>query len=203
VNPERRRPTQDPRAPQGTTPVARIESLGLLRRACWLELERAAQERDHGWRTLALATVDADRADARVVILREVDAAAQCLRFYTDARSRKVAQIGQQPLGTLLAWCPRLSWQLRLQVRLRIDTEERSVQPRWARLRMTPAAQDYMSPLAPGLPLVAAEREPDGGPRTNFAVVHAEVLGVDWLELHADGPRRARFDAQGEIWIQP
>ena len=87
MNPERRRPTHDPRAPQGTTPVARIESLGLLRRACWLELERAAQERDHGWRTLALATVDADRADARVVILREVDAAAQCLRFYTDARS--------------------------------------------------------------------------------------------------------------------
>ncbi len=203
MNPERRRTTHDPRAPQGTTPVARIESLGLLRRACWLELERAAQERDHGWRTLALATVDADRADARVVILREVDAAAQCLRFYTDARSSKVAQIGLQPLGTLLAWCPRLSWQLRLQVRLRVDTEEHSVQPRWARLRMTPAAQDYLSPLAPGLPLGATEREPGGSARTNFAVVHADVLGVDWLELHADGHRRARFDAQGETWVQP
>ena len=42
-----------------------------------------------------------------MAVRRAVDAAAQCLRFYTDARSRKVAQIGQQPLGTLLAWCPR------------------------------------------------------------------------------------------------
>jgi hypothetical protein len=203
VSIERRREAHSARSGAGPAPAARIESLGLLHRACWQELERATREREHGWRALTLATVDGDHADARIVILREADASAQCLRFYTDARSRKVGQARARPLGTLLAWCPRLSWQLRLQVRLRVDTEAHSVQPRWARLRMTPAAQDYLSPLAPGLPLGATEREPGGSARTNFAVVHADVLGVDWLELHADGHRRARFDAQGETWVQP
>ena len=186
-----------------SAPRARIETLGLLRRACWDELDRATREREHGWRTVALATVDSQGcADARSVILREVDATARCLRFYTDARSRKVAQIQAQPLGTLLAWCPRLSWQLRLRVRLRVDTGEQAVRPRWARLRLTPGAQDYVSPLAPGSPLG------DGGPAVNeaashFALVHADVLAMDWLELHADGHRRALFDTDGERWVQP
>ena len=34
VNPDRRRVIHEPRTPQGITPVARIQSLGLLRRAC-------------------------------------------------------------------------------------------------------------------------------------------------------------------------
>lgn len=182
---------------------ARIETLGLLRRACWGELDRATREREHGWRTMALATVAADGcADARSVILREVDETTCWLRFYTDARSRKVAQIQAQPLGTLLAWCPRLSWQLRLRVRLQVDTDEQAVRPRWARLRLTPGAQDYISPLAPGSSLG------DGGPAvdeaaSHFALVHAQVLAMDWLELHADGHRRALFDTDGERWVQP
>lgn len=183
--------------------MARIESLGLLRRACWHELERATLEREHGWRTLALATLDRDRPDARMVILRELDVHAQCLRFYTDARSRKAVQIGVQPHGTLLAWCPRLSWQVRLQVRLRVDTEESSIQPRWSRLRLTPSSQDYMSPLAPGSPLTPGHILGKEGRQAHFAVVHAEVDSMDWLELHADGHRRACFDAQGEHWVQP
>ncbi len=203
MSPERRRRSSEDASLADAVPAARIESLGLLRRACWLELERAVQEREHGWRTLALATVDGGRADARTVILREVDAAAQCLRFYTDARSRKVSQIQAEPHGTVLAWCSRLSWQLRLQVRLHIDTEARSIQSRWALLRMTPASQDYVSPLAPGLPLENCVRESGGAPRPHFALVHAEVLCMDWLELHADGHRRAVFDAQGETWVQP
>ncbi len=188
---------------RASAPRARIETLGLLRRACWDELDRATREREHGWRTVALATVDGQGcAEARSVILREVDATARCLRFYTDARSRKVAQIQAQPLGTLLAWCPRLSWQLRLRVRLQVDTGEQAVRPRWARLRLTPGAQDYVSPLAPGSPLGG------GGPAVNeaashFTLVHADVLAMDWLELHADGHRRALFDTDGERWVQP
>ena len=185
-----------------SAPPARIESLGLLRRACWDELERAAREREHGWRTLALATVEQGAPELRTVILREVEPATRCVRLYTDARSRKVAQIRAQPLGALLAWCPRLSWQLRLRVHLRVDTDEQAVRTRWARLRLLPASQDYMSPLAPGTPLLSGV--PDGGNQgTHFALVHAEVLSMDWLELHADGPRRAVFEAGSEHWVQP
>jgi hypothetical protein len=39
--------------------------------------------------------------------------------------------------------------------------------------------------------------------RAYFAVISAEVESTDWLELHADGNRRAIFDAQGARWVQP
>jgi hypothetical protein len=34
-------------------------------------------------------------------------------------------------------------------------------------------------------------------------VVTAQVTAVDWLELHAEGHRRARFDQQGARWLAP
>ena len=39
--------------------------------------------------------------------------------------------------------------------------------------------------------------------REHFAVVTAKVLSLDWLELHADGHRRARFGPGSAQWLQP
>ena len=39
--------------------------------------------------------------------------------------------------------------------------------------------------------------------RDYFAVINAKLQSIDWLELHAQGHRRARFDADGARWIQP
>ena len=182
-------------------PRSRIESLRLVETACWQELERAAREREHGWRIMTLATVEGEQAHARSVTLRGADAAAQRLVFYTDDRSPKLAQLTRYPLGTLLAWCRQLSWQVRLQVRLVQETDAALVSERWARLRMTPAAQDYLSPLAPGEPLTHPGQE--RGSREHFSIVNAEVLSLDWLELHPEGHRRALFSAGGPQWVQP
>ena len=182
-------------------PRSRIESLRLVETACWQELERAAREREHGWRILTLAAVEGEQAHARSVTLRGADAAAQRLVFYTDDRSPKLAKMKHNPLGTLLAWCPQLSWQVRLQVRLVQETDASLVSERWARLRMTPAAQDYLSPLAPGEPLTHPGQE--RGSREHFSIVNAEVLSLDWLELHPEGHRRALFSAGGPQWVQP
>lgn len=179
----------------------RIESLRLVETVCWRELGRACSEREHGWRTMTLATVDGDRAEARSVTLREVHEAARGLVFYTDDRSPKLAQIRAHPRGALLAWCERLSWQLRLQVVLSIETDAALTQSRWSRLRMTPAAQDYLSPMAPGEPL--GQDGLERGSREHFAMVNARVEKVDWLELHRDGHRRALIDTEGARWVQP
>ncbi len=180
----------------------RIESLRLLQQACWSELARATHEREHGWRVMALATVDAAGADARSIIVREVDASHQRLVFFTDGRSPKLRQLEHHPQGTLLAWCPRLSWQVRLRVTLRRESDQRLEQSRWARLRESPAAQDYLAPRAPGEPLAET---PGGAPNSaaHFAMVNAQVEALDWLELDPDGHRRARFDATGSRWLQP
>ena len=180
----------------------RIESLHLLQRACWDELTRATREREHGWRIMTLATVESGRAEARSVILRETDPAGHRLVFFTDDRSPKLQQIQAHPQGTLLAWCPRLSWQIRLRVLLTRETDPHLALSRWARLRLSPAAQDYLSPLAPGEPLSEIASE-ERGSREHFAMVNAQVESLDWLELHPDGHRRALFDAAGGRWVQP
>jgi pyridoxamine 5'-phosphate oxidase len=180
----------------------RIDTLALIHEACWQELGKAPRNKAHAFRVMGLATVDGEVADLRSVVLREVLADQRTLVFFTDARSPKVAQIQRQPAGSLLAWCERLSWQLRLRVQLEVQTSGLAVSSRWARLKMTPAAQDYLSPLPPGAP--AEHPRPERSSRDHFAVLQARVQSIDWLELHAEGHRRAVFDAHGQgRWLTP
>jgi pyridoxamine 5'-phosphate oxidase len=176
-------------------------TLPALEDAVWQELARAVRDRQHGWRLPVLATVDGDAADARTVVLREVEQASRTLVLFTDARSPKVGQIGEHPLGMLVMWSPHLGWQLRARVRLAVETAGLRVTSHWATLSMTPSAQDYLAPRPPGTPLdtPAPQREARG----HFAIVTAEVLALDWLSLSAEGHRRARFDATGAGWLTP
>lgn len=192
----------------------RLDSLPQIHQACWRELERAAHDKLHAWRMMALATVGtspstaegenglAPTAELRTVVLREVSTDERTLLFFTDARSPKVAQIGAQPSAVLLVWCPQLNWQLRLRVGLQVETAGLAVSSRWARLKMKPAAHDYLSPVPPGSAL--DNPVPERGTRGYFSIVTATVLAMDWLELHADGQRRALFDATGQgRWLSP
>jgi pyridoxamine 5'-phosphate oxidase len=180
---------------------SRIDSLALVHSACWQELGRAAADPEHEWRVMALATAEGDTAELRSVVLREVDAEGQSLVFFTDARSPKVAQLQSRPRGTLLVWSRRLGWQLRIRCRIELETSGLAVSSRWARLKMTPAAQDYLSPLPPGTPV--DHFLPERGSRDYFAVASAYVDQLDWLEVHRDGHRRALFDAEGGRWLSP
>ncbi len=107
---------------QAAAVIARIDSLTRIDAAVWQQLQQAARQRDHAWRTPVLATVEDRIAQARTLVLREVDAAARELIFYTDARSAKVRQMHDQPRGTLLCWSASVGWQLRLQVALQVET---------------------------------------------------------------------------------
>jgi hypothetical protein len=189
------------RRPDADAGPARLETLGAIEAALWQELERATHDSAHGWRTPVLATADAGRAAARTVVLREADITKRRLVIYTDARSAKVRQIEMQPEGVLVHWSAELSWQLRLAVRLEVASAGLAVSSRWARLKLSPAAQDYLSPFAPGSPLEQPLLE--RGSRGHFAIVVAQVHTVDWLELHAQGNRRALFDASGARWVAP
>jgi pyridoxamine 5'-phosphate oxidase len=205
-----------------------LVSLPEIRAALWSELARATHDKHHEWRTCVLATVSQGGADARNVVLREVDSDAQALRFFSDARAAKLAQIEMHPEGTVVVWSRRLSWQLRLRVALSAQVDGLAVASRWARLKSSPAAQDYLAPLAPGLALpttpASAKSEPPTESATElttelttdltsgtkvteqrayFALLTANVLSMDWLELRTTGHRRAVFDSTGARWITP
>ena len=186
--------------------MARLTTLDAIEAALWQELGAAAQDRTHPWRTMTLATTDAQGApQARIVVLREVDPDPRELRFFTDERSPKAGQIRHRPEGVLVMWSRALGWQLRVRTALDLQVHGLAVSSRWTRLKLSPAAQDYLSPLPPGTEIDApapglAAREDDRG---HFALVTAHVQAIDWLELHPDGQRRALFDADGARWLQP
>ena len=192
----------------------RLQELDEIETSIWSELERSVAARPraepgetdvaephHEWRVAVLATVDDGQADARSLVLREVDAAERRLVFYTDARSPKVRQIEQSPQGTLIFYSRELGWQLRMQVRLHVETNGLAVSSRWARLQTSAGARDYLSVAAPGRPLDAPLA--DLGVRGHFAMIEAMAEAVDWLELHPDGHRRALLGGHGSRWVQP
>ena len=163
--------------------------------------ERSAPATPHEWRVAVLATVDDGLPDARSIVLREIDAPERRLIFYTDARSPKVRQIEATPQGTLMFWSPSLGWQLRMHVRLAVETSGLAVSSRWAKLQTTAGADDYLAARAPGSPLDAPLA--DLGTRSHFAMIEAMAETIDWLELHPDGHRRAQFGSLGAKWLQP
>ena len=194
----------------------RLAELPAIEAAVWHQLDSAIHGRGHPWRLGVLATRDGDGVDARSVVLRELDTAARTLLMYTDARSPKAQQIAQHPHGTLVLWSPALGWQLRLRVALTLESSGLAVLSRWARLKLTPAAQDYLSPLPPGTvldgppdahhpphPTTHPTTHPTREGREHFAVIAAEVQSIDWLELAARGHRRAVFEGGAARWVTP
>jgi pyridoxamine 5'-phosphate oxidase len=187
---------------EGRPVTARLESLAAIEAALWRELQAAPRDKQHPWRAPVLATTDGEVGDARTVILREADQARAALLMYSDARAGKVAQVAAHPQGTLVMWSPALGWQLRIRVHLQTVTDGLELSSHWARLKLSPAANDYLSSQAPGNPLDHALVA--RGERAYFALLQARVLSIDWLELHAQGHRRARFDNDTTPrWLQP
>lgn len=175
-----------------------------IRHQIWKELGRATQDRHHAWRTPVLSTTGADGfANARTVVLRAVDARAHQLRIYTDARSSKVAELSQQPQATFVFWSPRLGWQLRVRASITLHTSGELVDNLWARVKQTPSASDYLSLVAPGQALESREPSESVLPTSHFAVLNAQVVVMDWLELASTGHRRASLAADTWTWLAP
>jgi len=176
-----------------------------IRRKIWKELGRASKDRHHAWRYPVLATMGRDgAANARTVVLRNVDASRQTLSIYTDARSPKAGELAKNSNATFVFWSARLNWQLRVRVTAHVDTESPEVQVLWHNIRNSAAAADYVGASAPGSPYtgeLGGDAAPDG---TNyFALVSASVLEIDWLELGRSGHRRARLLPASWQWLTP
>jgi hypothetical protein len=156
-----------------------------------------------------LASTDADGLpDARTVVLRQVDAVAGQLTFYTDSRSPKVLQLQAQAQAMLVFWSARLGWQLRVRVACKVITAGQEVEALWQGVKQSAAAGDYLSPLPPGAVLTQGSSTPnaettDVMPVHSFALLRAQVLQIDWLELSRAGHRRAQLSATHWEWLTP
>lgn len=168
----------------------------------------------------AFATLTEEGGPAvRTVFLRGMDAGARRLTAFTDARSRKVAELERDPRAALLFYDPLSDIQVRLTGRSAIHRigepagrawESAAPSSRRAYLVTAPPGSLSAGPVS-GLPedvegiIPPLERLEEG--RLNFALLEFIFEEADVVVLSRTGHRRARIRfsaaaAQGE-WLVP
>lgn len=158
-------------------------------------LQRAVADRRAAWRLPVLATYCPERGpQGRTVVLRSMARAPLSLDVFTDARTRKVAEIGGETRVSLVFWDKSASLQLRIDGAADVLKDGEAVEA--ARRRLGDyAGADYARAAIPGSaasgPDDAEERLADG--LAHFCLLRVTATRMDWLELGRDGHRRAEF----------
>ncbi len=180
------------------------DDLDLTLRAAWSLLGRGAKDRKAPAHTPVLATNGAGAPSVRTVVLRGCDREARRLRFHTDRRSHKVAEIEANPAGAVHVYDPKQKIQLRLDCELSLHIGDELARDAWAATREF-SRICYQVMQGPG----AAVRNPREVPFSadassegwdNFAVISALVTRMEWLYLAHQGHRRAEFTWRDGGW---
>ncbi len=193
-------------------------TLADLERDSWRQLVSAPGQKLSGFKTMTVATNTPNGADARTVVLRQVDEARRYVWFHTDARADKVMQLEAFPNATLLFWDDKQQVQLRLTAETRLHTDDHMADEHWKNLWVG-SRKMYLSQQVPGseqpepypgFPAHLGEELPteadsEAG-RRNFAVIECRVLSMEYLHLGRAGQTRALFQYEPErntTWLAP
>lgn len=179
----------------------------------WSMLERGVKDRKSAFHTPSVATINATGAPTiRTVVLRGCDTPAKTLRFHTDTRSGKIAELTDNPLAAMHFYDAGAKIQLRLAVRLEAlcgPAHQAAYDAAWQATR--PMSREcYQVTQGPGsviddpygVEFNAADTR-DG--EDYFVPVAAHILRMEWLYLAARGHRRALFDFENNTqnWLVP
>jgi len=119
--------------------------------------------------------------------------------------AQAVEQLAIEPLVSELAfWSGRLNWQLRVKVEISVVTDGPEIQALWQRVQQSASAADYLATEAPGTERTTAFRTAQNlSSDHHFALLNAQVLQMDWLELGHGAHRRACLSADTWRWLIP
>lgn len=188
-----------------------LDNLASVRQDMVARLTQAARDRRSAMHTPVVATKD---ADARVMVLREFDAANWTLRFHTDRRSPKVGLIGEgAPVGVLF-YDPCAKVQIRCRGSGRIEADTARAQEAWEtstafarRCYLGDPPGEARNQPSSGLPSWVEGMQPEEEAlvpaRENFAILLVEMRTADWYCLSQKGHRRARLSPDGQTWLTP
>ncbi|UKA49313.1 pyridoxamine 5'-phosphate oxidase family protein [Arthrobacter sp. FW305-123] len=138
----------------------------------------------------------------RAVIIRAVDRTAGQVMVATNVLSRKVAELGHQPLVALTLYDDDRGVQLRILGNAEVVTDESERRRAWERFR--PSSRHlYASALVPGSPRTDQPLDGPGDDATameRFAWIRINMTDLDWLDLLGDPHIRWQFTRDGSNW---
>lgn len=175
----------------------------------WAMLARGASDRKSAFHTPSVATMRADGSPTiRTVVLRGCDIENRHLRFHTDTRSGKIAELKAEPRAAMHFYDAGAKLQLRLSVRLEM-LDGADYDTAWANTRAM-SRECYQVTTAPGALLddpyqLAFDAAATHEGEDYFVPVRAHIEQMEWLYLAARGHRRALFDfvKDTQSWLVP
>lgn len=174
--------------------------------AAWGLLVAASRDRRSPVHTPVLATTGPDgAAEARTVVLRHASRSRNSVRFHTDRRSDKVAQLGRDPRCSMLAYDPEAKIQLRLRGKATLHRDDDIAEAAWSASRISSLAC-YAQPVGAATRLTNPREAAIGAvpdlefARANFCAVVMSIDRIEWVYLHHCGHRRALWERNGPGW---
>lgn len=180
----------------------------------WRLLEEAVTDRHSPCHTPSIATLDVEGLPSlRTVVLRAADSRSRSLRFHTDVRSKKVAEIVAEPRMALHAYHPQRKIQLRLTGAASLHCQDDVARTAWETSRHFSRLCYGVEP-GPGTAIEQAwdwQQGEDGSVEASsfehFCAVVLQADTLEWLYLAARGHRRALFDWRSgrldQTWLVP
>jgi pyridoxamine 5'-phosphate oxidase len=194
-------------------PFALPNDLDAIRADIWARWTRGGADRRSAFHTPVVASVDLDGApEQRVMVLRKADPVAATLRFHTDFRSAKVAQLSKSSSISVVGYDSQAKIQIRASGLAVITHDDAIAEAAWVTTSIS-GRRCYLADTAPGSTSAMATSglpapfdramptmtESEAG-RANFAVLLVTVDRLEWLYLAASGHRRAVFTRDGNEW---
>lgn len=181
----------------------------------WRLLLEGSTDRKSPLHTPAVATVRDDGLPRqRIMVLRDAVRETRTLRFHTDYRASKVADVGHDGQVSILGYHRDAKVQLRLSGLARIENTGDTSDVAWNKTDLY-GKRCYLADPAPGSiveapisgldPSIEGRRPEDFEvipARHNFAILLVEIRQIEWLYLAHTGHRRASFiwDGTDDRW---
>jgi len=196
-----------------------ISTLDDVLESSWRSLHEGVRNFRDPFHQSTLTTMEGNKPQVRIVILREFSEKDRTLICHCDARGSKVLQIRENPNVSWLFYHPEKWLQLRLSGTASVHTDDQTAESQWEKVGLTHRI-NYCAETPPGSP---TEKPASGIPdfirekapkwldapeaRKNFAAIVCRFDEMDWLLLKLTGHIRAKFswkdDRMDASWVIP
>ena len=192
-------------------------NLSSIEKDCWQRMMNGALQSRNPFHHPVVANTNAMGVNIRTVVLREACAVEKKLRFYTDIRSGKWAEIQKDKAISWLFYDNEARIQIRASGMASLHQEDELANHAWANVNpnsrknysslLSPSAEIIVPPDGMQEPVAIADQKNEVG-RENFGVVVSKLLWMEWLWLNPQCHYRANFiyDEQGDFtasWLVP
>ena len=185
----------------------------------WSRLKIGKKDRNSEFHQCYIASFGSDFPSVRTVVLRHVNNEETSIGFHTDIRSNKINEIKDNSNVTVLLYDHTNKIQIKLNGIVEINHKNSNTKAIWTNVRDF-SKKCYLVKSAPG---TISNKPTSGYPEKfdealptneelelgydNFSYINIKIKAIEWLYLHQNGHRRAKFIINNDNiikqWIAP